>query len=332
MNSLPDPHKKKARGRFAPSPSGLMHIGNALAALLAWLQIRKLQGSLVLRIEDIDTARCRPEFAEAAVRDLHWLGLDWDEGPAAGGASGPYVQSERLELYRQALDRLSADGLLYPCYCSRHDILAAAAAPHGLASEGPVYPGTCRNLPAEEAAERASRKLPSLRFAVPYREIRFTDGVAGERTVNAADGGDFIVRRADGIYSYQLAVVVDDALMGITHVLRGADLLDSTPRQLLLYEALGYKAPGFAHVPLMMGPDGRRLAKRHGGITLAELRAAGAAPQDITGWLAWIAGLLPEPAPLPPAELVPLFDLSAIHKENIVVTAEMLVRLHPSLG
>ncbi|WP_275262658.1 tRNA glutamyl-Q(34) synthetase GluQRS [Paenibacillus tepidiphilus] len=334
MNPVPDnnPAVKKVRGRFAPSPSGYMHIGNALAALLAWLQIRRQSGSLVLRIEDIDSARCRPEFTLAVMDDLRWLGLDWDEGPDVGGPFGPYVQSERQELYREALEQLSAGGQLYPCYCSRQDILAAAAAPHGLASEGPVYPGTCRSLSAAEAAERSSRKTPSLRFGVPDREVRFTDGVAGVRSVNAADGGDFIVRRADGIFSYQLAVVVDDGLMGITHVLRGADLLDSTPRQLLLYEALGYEPPSFAHVPLMMGPDGRRLAKRHGGITLAELRAAGAAPADITGWLAWIAGLLPEPEPLPAAALIPLFDLTAIHTDNIVVTAGMLSRLHPSLG
>ncbi|SEN89244.1 glutamyl-tRNA synthetase [Paenibacillus sophorae] len=320
------------RGRFAPSPSGNIHIGNALAALMAWLQIRSRNGKLVLRMEDIDTARCRPEYARHIVEDLRWLGLDWDEGPDVGGPYGPYVQSERLKLYEAALDRLKAGGRLYPCYCSRHDILAAAAAPHGLASEGPVYPGTCRHLSPEEAGRRSLSKTPSLRFAVPSGEISFTDGVAGNRRINAAAGGDFIVRRADGIFSYQLAVVVDDALMGITDVLRGADLLDSTPRQLMLYEALGWKPPRFAHVPLLMDRDGRRLAKRHGGITLAELREAGVAPQTVTGWLAWAAGLLPEPLQVSPDDLIQSFRLERISRDDNVVTPDMLGRLHPSLG
>lgn len=329
LNSEP---KRTVRGRFAPSPSGHMHIGNALAALMAWLQIRRLNGTFVLRMEDIDTSRCRPAFAESLIRDLRWLGIDWDEGPDIGGPYKPYVQSERLELYEQALNRLSAEGRLYPCYCSRHDILAAAAAPHGLASEGPVYPGTCRNLSPEEARVRSRQKTPSLRFRVPDQECSFIDGAAGRLSLNASSGGDFIVRRADGIFSYQLAVVVDDALMGITHVLRGADLLDSTPRQLLLYEALGWTPPRFAHVPLLMDPDGRRLAKRHGGITLAELREAGAAPEALTGWLAWVAGLTEEPYPLSAGELIPLFDLAAIPFDRITVTADMLNKLHPSLG
>lgn len=315
------------RGRYAPSPSGQLHIGNALAALMAWLQVRKAGGTFVLRMEDIDTARCRPEFAAGIMEDLHWLGLDWDEGPDVGGPHAPYTQSERLALYGQALQRLDARGSLYPCYCSRHDLLAAAAAPHGLASEGPAYPGTCRGLSPAEAEARAKRKTPSLRFAADDRELTQRDGIAGTRRVNAADGGDFVVRRADGIFSYQLAVVVDDALMGITHVLRGADLLDSTPRQLLLYEALGWTPPAFAHIPLLLDPDGRRLAKRHGGITLAELREAGVSPAGVAGWLAWAGGLLPEPQPLLPAELVGRFELAAIPQANITVTAEMLEKL-----
>ncbi|WP_268958828.1 tRNA glutamyl-Q(34) synthetase GluQRS [Paenibacillus apii] len=325
------PYSSGIRGRFAPSPSGCMHIGNALAALLAWLQIRSRDGVFILRMEDIDTTRCRPEFAAQIINDLRWLGLDWDEGPDVGGPCGPYVQSQRLKLYEDALNRLQAEGRLYSCYCSRHDILAASAAPHGLASEGPVYPGTCRSLSPEEAHRRSMTKSPSLRFAVPSGEISFTDGVAGHRGSSAAAGGDFIVRRADGIFSYQLAVVVDDALMGITDVLRGADLLDSTPRQLMLFEALGWKPPRYAHVPLLIGPDGRRLAKRHGGITLAELREAGVAPQMINGWLAWAAGLLPEPDQVSLQELLPLFELDRISCKDIVVTSEMLGLLHPSL-
>lgn len=315
------------RGRFAPSPSGEMHIGNALAALLSWLQVRQLGGTYVLRMEDIDTGRCRKSYAVQLVEDLRWLGLDWDEGPDIGGPYGPYVQSERLGLYAQALERLNAAGRLYPCYCSRHDILAAAAAPHGLSSEGPSYPGTCRRLTPAERQERALHKRPSLRFAVPDRTLSWHDGIAGAQIAQAPEGGDFIVRRADGIYSYQLAVVVDDALMGITDVLRGRDLLDSTPRQLLLYEALGRKAPAFTHLPLLMNEDGRRLAKRHGGITLAELRDKGISPRRITGWLAWIAGLLDRPEALSARELIGSYRPGSIPADPIIVTPAMLQTL-----
>ncbi|MBY9078476.1 tRNA glutamyl-Q(34) synthetase GluQRS [Paenibacillus sp. HN-1] len=333
MPSLDSSHSTvSVRGRFAPSPSGHIHIGNALAALIAWLQIRSQHGEFVLRMEDIDVSRCRPAFAVSILDDLRWLGLDWDEGPDVGGPFAPYTQSERLDLYEEALNRLLDDGRLYPCYCSRHDILAAAAAPHGLSSEGPVYPGTCRNLTPEEAASQAQAKSPSLRFRVEDKTLCLEDGIAGLRCLNAATGGDFIIRRADGIYSYQLAVVVDDARMGITDVLRGADLLDSTPRQLLLYEALGWQAPRFAHVPLLMGPDGRRLAKRHGGITLAELRTAGVTPAGVTGWLAWVIGLIPEPAQVAAWDLIPLFGLTKLKSSDIVVTPDMLGRLHSSLG
>lgn len=312
------------RGRFAPSPSGEMHIGNALAALLSWLQVRQLGGAYVLRMEDIDTGRCRESYAVQLVQDLRWLGLDWDEGPGISGPYGPYVQSERLGLYAQALERLDAAGRLYPCYCSRHDILAAAAAPHGLSSEGPSYPGTCRRLSPAQRQERALQKQPSLRFAVTDRRLSWHDGIAGLQTAPASEGGDFIVRRADGIYSYQLAVVVDDALMGITDVLRGRDLLDSTPRQLQLYEALGWEAPSFAHLPLLMNEDGRRLAKRHGGITLAELRSKGIPPQQITGWLAWVAGLLDRPEALSARELIGSYRAGDIAADQIVVTPAML--------
>lgn len=316
------------RGRFAPSPSGAMHIGNALAALLAWLQIRQAGGQFVLRIEDIDTARCKPAYTADLQRDLSWLGFDWDEGPDVGGPYAPYIQSERLALYLEALNRLQAEGRLYPCFCSRHDILAAAAAPHGLASEGPVYPGTCRGLTSAEAEARRSEKSPSLRFAVPPgRTYHFQDLLSGTKEGEFSDGGDFIVRRADGIMSYQLAVVVDDAMMGITDVLRGNDLADSTPRQLLLYEAFGWNPPRFAHFPLLMGPDGRRLAKRHGGIAISELRGRGLSPERIIGWLAWICGLIPGPDPVTPQQLIPSFRLEQIHTDNIVVAARDLDNL-----
>ncbi|WP_310550051.1 tRNA glutamyl-Q(34) synthetase GluQRS [Paenibacillus glufosinatiresistens] len=315
------------RGRFAPSPSGDIHIGNALSALLSWLQIRRSGGSYILRMEDIDAARCRPEYARRIPGDLRWLGLDWDEGPDIGGPFGPYTQSERMELYEEALTRLSARERLYPCFCSRHDLLQAAAAPHGLSAEGPVYPGTCRRLSAQERSLRAAVKSPSLRFAVTQGELTFADGIAGKQTVQRADGGDFVVRRADGIPSYQLAVVVDDALMGITEVLRGFDLLDSTPRQLMLFEALGWSPPRYSHSPLLIGPDGRRLAKRHGGITLAELRESGVKAERVAGWLAWVSGLLEEPEERTPRELIAFYDQSRIARQSITVTPGMLAWL-----
>ncbi|WP_413773610.1 MULTISPECIES: tRNA glutamyl-Q(34) synthetase GluQRS [Paenibacillus] len=320
------------RGRFAPTPSGKMHIGNALIALLSWLQMRSADGQFVLRIEDIDVNRSREDLAEALVNDLKWLGLDWDEGPDRGGPCGPYRQSLRQELYEHELQKLHEQGLLYPCYCSRADIAAAASAPHGLASEGKRYPGTCRRLSPEEAQAKAVRKQPSLRIITPEDPLLFQDGIAGVNECRLSDGGDFVVKRADGIISYQLAVVVDDALMGITHVLRGADLLDSTPRQLLLYQKLGYDAPSFAHAPLIVDAEGRRLAKRSRGLSLSFLRAQGIRPQHVVGWLAWSAGLLDRPEDVSPSELVGGFDLSKVRSEPIRLTDEafrLLFPLHP---
>ncbi|WP_172256895.1 tRNA glutamyl-Q(34) synthetase GluQRS [Saccharibacillus deserti] len=308
------------RGRFAPTPSGKMHLGNARTALLAWLHMRSLGGTFVLRMEDIDTERSRTKWAELALLDLRWLGLDWDEGPDVGGPYSPYTQSERLERYEDALRRLEASGAVYPCYCSRADILGAASAPHGLSAEGPAYPGTCRHLEPAERAEKARHKDPSLRFALPAnRKIRFADGIAGPQLFPSGSGGDFIVRRADGLHSYQLSVVVDDADMRITDVLRGRDLLDSTPRQILLDETLGLPVPEFLHVPLLNGPDGKRLAKRHGGIAISAFRERGTSPERLVGWLAHVSGLIDRPEPISAAELVPAFDLSRIPREAVVV-------------
>ena len=227
-------------GRFAPSPSGRIHLGNILCCLLAWLSARQKGGRVILRIEDLDIARCPRRYGEQMCRDIQWLGLDWDEGPVIGGPSGPYEQSRRTALYQAALRRLEAQGLVYPCFCTRAE-LHAASAPHR--EDGQVvYPGTCRGLTAEQAAERARRtgRAPALRLWVPEEEITFTDGHMGEyREWLPADCGDFLLRRSDGIFAYQLAVVVDDAAMGVTEVVRGADLLASTPRQLLLYRCAG---------------------------------------------------------------------------------------------
>ena len=317
-------HTSMLRGRFAPTPSGHIHIGNALAALLSWLQMRSSSGAFVLRMEDIDTKRSRDQYARDIIEDLRWLGLDWDEGPDIGGPSHSYVQSQRLELYEESLITLNQfDGLLYPCFCSRADIFAAARAPHGLSSEGPVYPGTCRVLSKDDRIRHSAVKQPSLRFRVPERILSFHDGIAGPLQMQATDGGDFVVKRADGIISYQLAVVVDDALMGITDVLRGSDLLDSTPRQLLLYEKLGWKPPRFAHVPLLLDSQQRRLAKRNQSLSIAYLRSEGVLPEKVVGWLAWAAGLLNKPEPLKPSDLVAGFSLSQVTKEPIIISDEI---------
>ena len=321
-------NKRPVRGRFAPTPSGELHIGNAWAALLSWLQIRSRQGTFVLRMEDIDTQRSRPHLASQILDDLYWLGLDWDEGPDVGGPFGPYTQSERTEYYDEALKQLDGKGCLYPCYCSRADLLAAARAPHGLSSEGPAYPGTCRHLTQEEAARKSLVKAPALRFKVDHEMLIFQDGVAGQQEFDAASGGDFIVRRADGMISYQLAVVVDDDRMGITDVLRGSDLLDSVPRQLMLYKALGMHAPTFAHVPLFMGSDGKRLAKRHGGTSLAALREMGVAAEQVVGWLMWIAGLTEKPEPLAARECIPLFYMEKLPSDPIIIAEGTLSHLH----
>ncbi|EFM13168.1 Glutamyl/glutaminyl-tRNA synthetase, class Ic, catalytic domain [Paenibacillus curdlanolyticus YK9] len=312
------------RGRFAPTPSGLMHIGNARTALLAWLQIRQAGGQFVLRMEDIDKPRSKAQFASQALEDLRWLGLDWDEGPDVGGPYAPYQQSLREQLYEDALGQLEQRGRLYPCFCSRAELLAVASAPHGLSAEGPAYGGTCRNLTASERAERCLHKHPSIRFTMEERDIVFEDGIAGLQAFPPGAGGDFVVKRADELFSYQLAVVVDDIAMGITDVLRGYDLLDSTPRQLMLYEALGATPPRFAHVPLLLGEDGKRLAKRHGSISLAAIRERGVQPERVLGLLAAMSGLIDRPAPIAAGELVGGFTLAQIPREPVIVDSQTL--------
>jgi glutamyl-tRNA synthetase len=254
---------------------------------------------------------------EAQLADLRWLGLDWDEGPDVGGALGPYRQSERRERYEKALRRLDEQGLLFSCFCSRREIAAAASAPHGGDEEGPAYPGACRTLSAREQRQReAERGTPALRFRTPPGEVRFHDLLQGDLTFHPAEEvGDFVVRRRDGVAAYQLAVVVDDAAMEITHVLRGADLLPSTARQLLLYRALGLQPPAWTHVPLLLGLDGERLAKRHGAVSLRELRERGVPARAVVGWLASSAGLAEAGEEVTPAELVGRFDLGRIPRD-----------------
>ncbi len=270
------------RGRIAPSPTGFLHLGHARTFWIAQERARQAGGTLILRVEDIDAARCKPAFTEALYEDLRWFGFAWDEGPDCGGPCGPYVQSERFAFYLDLLERLRAGGFVYPCRCSRRDVLSALGAPHA-GEEEPNYPGLCRPKPGDHIA---SSELLDVhwRFRVPQGErMHFTDGALGEQTaVAGVDFGDFVVWRRDGIPAYQLAVVADDAAMGITEVVRGADLLLSTFRQLLLYRALGFAPPAFYHAPLLADPaTGLRLAKRHDALSLRELRARGAAPEAL---------------------------------------------------
>ncbi len=304
-------------GRYAPSPSGRMHLGNLCCCLLAWLSAKSKGGKVVLRIEDLDTARCPRKFAELLQQDLAWLGLSADEGGDMGGPDGPYYQSDRSAIYQQFYDVLWKKGLVYPCFCSRSQ-LHAADAPHR--SDGQVvYAGTCRNLTLEEAAEKALRRPPAWRVRVPDETIGFTDGHLGYYEENLArDCGDFYLRRADGVFAYQLAVVVDDALMGVTEVVRGADLLSSTPRQLWLYRTLGLNAPEFIHMPLLLAPDGRRLSKRDGDESLENLQAK-YTPEEIIGRLAYACGLQKAPDPRTPAELADGFSWEKVPRQDIVL-------------
>lgn len=294
-------------GRFAPSPSGRMHLGNLFSAMLAWASVRSRNGEMVLRIEDLDPDRCRPEYAETLKQDLLWLGLDWDREQTP--------QSLRSEIYAGYFEALEKRGLVYPCYCTRTE-LHAASAPH--ASDGRVlYAGTCRNLTPAQRQEKT--KAPAWRLMVPDREYSFTDGLQGPYAENLAhDCGDFIIRRADGVHAYQLAVVVDDAAGGVTQVVRGMDLLDSTPRQLYLYELLGLTPPEFYHVPLLTAPDGRRLSKREKDLDMGFLRQ-NHTPQQLLGKLAHLAGVLDRPEAISAPELAGIFAWNRVRKEPVIV-------------
>lgn len=294
-------------GRFAPSPSGRMHLGNAFSALLAWLSVRSCGGMMVLRIEDLDPARCRAEYADQVKRDLTWLGLDWDVEQTP--------QSLRAAAYREQFDRLAQLGLVYPCYCSRNELLAASA-PH--ASDGQaVYPGTCRYLSQDERGKK--QKMPSWRVMVPDETVSFLDGLQGEYHENLLRGcGDFIIRRADGVYAYQLAVVTDDAQAGVTQVVRGRDLLSSVPRQMYLQRMLGFQTPQYYHVPLLVAQDGRRLSKREHDLDLGALQGR-FTPEQLVGWLSYLAGLQDAPVSVRAKELAEAFDWRRVRAENIVV-------------
>lgn len=303
-------------GRLAPSPTGAQHVGNARTYLIAWLSARSQNGRVVLRIEDIDSPRVKPEATKQAIDDLRWLDLDWDHGPIK--------QTERLRFYEAALERLKSAELVYPCTCTRSDIERAASAPH-LDHEGPAYPGACADRRAVDAvALDADGKPYAWRFRSRPGTHTFIDRYRGPTEVPAELGGDFVVWKSAGTPAYQLAVAVDDAAMGVTEVIRGDDLIPSTPRQLQLYAALGLTPPAFAHVPLVVGPDGRRLAKRHGDTRLSTLRQAGVTAKALLGLLAWSCGWLDEIRPVTIAELLPRFRLEAIPRQPLVLRPQLL--------
>ena len=293
-------------GRFAPSPTGRMHLGNVFSALLSWLSARSRGGKWLLRIEDIDPARSRQEYADLLMDDLQWLGLWWD--------GQPVYQSRRSDIYEHYYRLLQAKGLTYPCYCTRADLLATQA-PHE--SDGRVvYPGTCRHLPPQVGEQRGAA---ATRLIVPDEDMTFTDGHYGEHCVNLAHQvGDFIIRRKDGAWAYQLAVVVDDALTGVTEVVRGSDLLLSSPQQIYVARLLGFPEPRFCHLPLLSNRQGQRLSKRDKSMDMASLRQR-FTPEDIIGRLAFLAGLLPQPQPTTAEALLPLFRWDKVPLSPIVI-------------
>lgn len=301
--------QKTVRGRFAPSPSGRMHLGNLWSALLAWLSARSQGGEMVLRLEDLDPDRCTRAWCDQVMRDLEWLGLTWDNEPV--------YQSERTAVYAEAFRALEERGLIYPCYCTRAERLAASA-PHR--SDGQtIYDGRCSRLTEAEREALSQTRRPAWRVKVGQGPITFCDFLYGEYKEDLkTDCGDFILRRSDGVYAYQLAVVADDAAMGVTQVVRGSDLLSSTPRQIYLQRLLGLPEPEYGHVPLLLAADGRRLAKRDRDQELGELQSRYTAP-ELLGHLAHLAGLIPEPAPITAQQLVPLFSWEKLPREDLKV-------------
>ena len=289
-------------GRFAPTPSGRMHLGNVFAALIAWLSVRSRNGSLVLRMEDLDTQRTSADFADVLRDDLRWLGLDWDHETAP--------QSQRSEVYDRYFEKMMDEGLLYPCYCTRSQ-LHSVNAPH-LSDGTYVYPGTCRTL-----TEPPAGRKPAWRVMVPDREWSFQDWVQGDYSLNLATGcGDMVVRRADGVYVYQLAVTVDDGESGVTEVVRGMDLLSSAPRQMYLQELLGFSHPAYGHVPMLLAPDGRRLSKRDRDLDLGELRKRMTA-EELIGHLAFAAKLIEKDQPISARELASQFNWDKLQGDSI---------------
>lgn len=330
MLALDLPHLRSARGvprgRYAPSPTGFLHVGNARTALAAWLSVRAGGGTFVWRLEDLDPPRTIAGAGEAAAEDLAWLGLDWDEDPASGGPFAPYRQSQRSEFYEAALRLLHRGERLFPCTLTRRELASIASAPHDGEEEAP-YPASARpRSVAKDWFEAASegRSPAAIRLRVEETPVRFVDRVCGaiEERVDRCVG-DFVLKRRDGLYAYQLAVVVDDWTMRIDEVVRGADLLGSTARQIQLLEALGARRPSYAHVPIVRNARGEKISKRDGGLALRSLRADGIDSRRLVGYLAWTLGLLDRPMAAAPHELVAAFSWSRIARQDWVLPADL---------
>lgn len=323
---------QRPRGRYAPTPSGWIHVGNARTALVTWWSIRAQGGTLIWRLEDLDPPRVLKGAPEAAIRDLRWLGLDWDEGPEQGGPYGPYIQSARDDLYEKALKQLADAGRLFPCGLTRKEVQEASVAPHG--SYGPrtapypaaLRPATLAPLWYERYLESRDSKHPenpgapgavALRFRVHDHPVTYVDRLQGSFTERVDEQvGDFILKRRDGLYAYQLAVVVDDILMDVDEIVRGMDLVDSTARQIQLIEALGGRRPTYAHLPMVLNAAGDKLSKRDGALTLAHLREHGVRPEALVGYLAFSLGLLDRPKPCKASDLIEGFDITRIRKPD----------------
>jgi len=314
------------RGRYAPSPTGWQHLGNARTALVAWTRAGS-DGGLVVRVEDLDGPRTVAAALEGNLSELRWLGLDWDEGPDVGGRCAPYRQSLRTSRYQAALARLEADGRTFDCWLSRKDLRELSSAPHGRA---PVYGPAEREANVRAAqSKRKSGKSPAVRLRVPDVTEVVVDAFAGSVPIDlAAEMGDTVLRRADGAWAYHLAVVVDDAAMGIVEVVRGDDLLPSAALQAHLHRALGNTPPMWAHLPLLHGPDGRRLAKRDDTATLHDLQQAGVPPERVVGLLAWTLGQLERPAPTSAAELANGFRADAVPRHPVQLASDALAWLY----
>ena len=304
-------------GRFAPTPSGDVHIGNAFCYLLAWLSTKQQGGRILLRMEDVDTPRVVAGKAQQTLEDLHWLGLSWDLGPEDGKSSDEYFQSARTEIYNEIFRKLKADGEVYPCFCSRADLLNASA-PH--AEDGhSIYPGSCAKLTEAQRTEKALLRKPAWRIRTPHESYAFDDGLQGHVSMELArEYGDFPIRRADGIYCYQFVAAVDDALMGVNEVVRSKDLLLSTPQQLFIFSRLGIQPPKYIHIPMILNSDGSRMAKRGCSTAISQLKDK-YSPEEMLGRLAYLAGQQKDFSPVTLDRLLEIFSWDKVPRDDILL-------------
>lgn len=322
--------KRQVRGRYAPSPTGDLHLGNIAAAIVAWLSIRRQNGIFVLRIDDLDPPRTVAGSTTRMIEDLKWLGFDWDEGPEIGGPFAPYLQSQRSSHYEEALMQLATGGRLFPSTISRKELADLASAPHGQPSNFPPShrPASLERNWYDEFEGSVDDRLAALRFRVDLADGKFEDIFAGPQNVNLPDGvGDFVVKRKDGLYAYQLACAVDDTLMEFDEVIRGSDLIHSTFAQMQIMDALGATPPRYGHIPIIAREDGKKMSKREGALTVGELRDSGASPENVVGLLAGKMNLRPTTEPVRLLDLVDGFDAKRVGRAPVVLTDSDLRQL-----